>query len=224
MTAPEVLSREQEEKLLLGWVQDVLQVLRDAHGSEYAIGMTPDKDFAAWRLDGTGQPVVSADHGELAAWLQADHDARSGLPVVTAVLAGTRVDGPWDDPPQPGGVLLAGLRWAWDGFYLITEASSSDGLIISRSDGHGTFRAGDPLEARDLIIADFARRPVPVLLDTGALQRRLEFERAHPQVKWTVPSMYHKAHWTDDDGKPQVATGPTADALLRRLRERGFKW
>jgi hypothetical protein len=104
---------------------------------------------------------------------------------------------PWGDAPHPSGLLLAALRWAWDGLYLITEATSSRGLIISRSDGNGTFRAADPLEARELITADFARRPVAQRHASGALQRRAAFEYAHPDAWWMPPSTLHRVVWRD---------------------------
>jgi hypothetical protein len=142
--------------------------------------------------------------------------------------AGSRIEGPFDDPPPPQGVLLAALKWLWDGAYLVTETAHGDrpkGLLIIRADGSSKpFRVADPLEARDAILADYARRPVQQQpLQTGALQRRIEFERTHPEVNWAVPSVFHRAMWTEH-GKRQEEAGVSADALLRRLRERGFQW
>ena len=134
--------------------------------------------------------------------------------------SGTAIDGPQDDPP---GALLAALRWAWDGAYMIT-GHSEGGLLVIRADGYGSFRAGDPLEARDAIRADHARMPVARPLDEGALGRRIAFERAHPEVRWGAPTQYHRATWTDAAGEPQEEVALTVDGMLKRLQARGFTW
>jgi hypothetical protein len=136
---------------------------------------------------------------------------------------GATIDGPQDEPPWPPGALLKALRWAWDGAYMIT-GHSEGGLLVTRMDGHGSFRAGDPLEARDAIRADHARLPVARPIEEGALGRRLAFERAHPEVMWGVPTRYHKAIWTDSADNPQEEVALTVDGMLSRLRTRGFTW
>ena len=137
--------------------------------------------------------------------------------------SGTATDGPQDDPPWPPGALLAALRWNWDGAYLITGHCEGVVLVI-RADGHGSFRAADPLEARDAIRVDHARLPVARPLEAGALERRIAFERAHPEVRWGVPTQYHRATWTDNIGEPQEEVALNVDSLLKRLRRRGFTW
>lgn len=134
------------------------------------------------------------------------------------------IEGPWDDPPQPHGVLLAALRWTWDSAYVIEQLDDGGRLLISRADGHGSFTVADPLEARDEIIADFTRSPVRQQNAPGALQRRTAFERAHPEVKWAPPSTYHRAIWDGADGVRQEEVAVSVDAMLNRLRERGFQW
>jgi hypothetical protein len=101
---------------------------------------------------------------------------------------------------------------------------SEGGLLVTRADGHGSFRVGDALEARDAIRADHARLPVARPLEAGALDRRIAFERAHPKVKWGVPTRYHRATWTDSAGEPQEEVALNVDSLLKRLRRRGFTW
>jgi hypothetical protein len=125
--------------------------------------------------------------------------------------------------PQSPGVLLAALRWAWDGLYLIGDDNGK--LLIIRADGHGSFRAADPPEARDAIVTDHARRPMQGAVEAGVLQRRLDFERANPHVTWHVPSLYYRATWSDPaTTEPQEEIAVTTDGLLRLLRDRGFKW
>ena len=135
----------------------------------------------------------------------------------------TAIDGPQDDSPRPRGALLEALRFAWDGAYMIT-AHSEGGLLVIRTDGHGSFRVADALEAREEIRADHARLPVARPLEAGALDRRIAFERAHPEVTWGVPIRYHRATWTDKAGNPQEEVALTPDGMLKRLRARGFTW
>lgn len=118
---------------------------------------------------------------------------------------------------QPGGVLLAALRWAWEGTYLITEPG--DGLLVIRCGDGGSFAASDPVEARDAILADYARKPAWPPRDVGSLDRRLAFERANPGVRWLAPSTLHRAVWLED-GKWRDESSPSADGLLGRLRNR----
>lgn len=136
---------------------------------------------------------------------------------MTAARNGT--GGPRDDPSQPPGVLLAALRRAWDGIYLITRAG--DGLMVIRAGDGESFRAAGPLEARDEILADYARKPARSRDSTGALARRLAFERAHPGVSWTAPSAMHRAAW-EQDGERHEEASPTVDGLLALLAARGL--
>jgi hypothetical protein len=143
---------------------------------------------------------------------------------VAAEAARTKVDGPWDDPQQPPGALLATLRWCWNGVYLIRETGNGE-LAITRADGYGgSLRCADALEARDAILADYARRPVAQAPAVGALQRRLAFEDAHPRAWWIPPSTLHRVVWPDADGRRQEEASPTPDGLLGRLQDRGFTW
>lgn len=142
---------------------------------------------------------------------------------VAAEAARDAIEGPWLEPPHPPGLLLAALRFAWDGVYTITETADDGRLIIGRADGRDSFYASDPLEARDAIVADFARLPVTQPLAAGALQRRIEFQRAHPDVTWGPPSAHHRVTWKDDDGdREEIAA--SVDGMLRRLKEHGFDW
>lgn len=131
------------------------------------------------------------------------------------------------DPETGGGIgpvdaarLLAALRFAWDSLYLMSPHRDG-GLLVTRADGSGSFRAADPVDARDAILIDHARRPM-VRLEEGALQRRLDFERANPGATWTAPSSLHRVTWDDDDGKPQEEAAPSVDTMLRRLQDRGL--
>ena len=142
---------------------------------------------------------------------------------VPQAAGGMVADGPRDGPRRPHGALIEALRWNWDGAYLIT-AHSEGGLLVTRADGHGSFRVADPLEARDAIRADHARLPVARPVEAGALDRRIAFERAHPEVTWGVPTRYHRATWTDSAGKLQEEVALTPDGMLKRLRARGFTW
>jgi hypothetical protein len=139
-------------------------------------------------------------------------DASGGVPDGPAGI-------PAGDIPAVMGRLTAGLRFAWDGIYLLAEHPKG-GLLVTRADGYGSFRAGDPLEARDMIVADHARKPMAPIA-AGVLQQRLAFERAHPEVEWTAPSYQHRATWKDDDGE-QEESAPTAALLLSRLQGRGL--
>lgn len=118
--------------------------------------------------------------------------------------------------------LLAALRFAWDGIYMVT-VHPLGGLLVTRADGGGSWRAGDVLDARDAIITDHGRRPMAAL-EAGTLGRRVDFERNNPAVKWTAPSCYHKATWAGPGGEVLEEAAPSAGALLRRLKDRGFTW
>jgi hypothetical protein len=135
--------------------------------------------------------------------------------------ASTDPQAPEGLPPRPGG-LLAALRWAWDGAYVITP-DPAGGLLVTRADGYGSFRVASPLEARDAIREDHARLPVAWPLKAGTLGRRLDFERAHPEVTWVTPSAYYRVTW-DAEGGPQEEVAVTVDGMLGLLRSRGFKW
>jgi hypothetical protein len=141
--------------------------------------------------------------------------------VVPQAASGMAIDGLQDDPPWPPGVLLAALRWNWRGIYAIT-GHPDGGLLITRMDGHGSFRASDPSQARDMILADQAVLPFTPPLEPGALERRTAFQRQYPHVLWTAPSRLHRATWTDADNQSQEEAAPTADHLLSRMRVRGF--
>jgi hypothetical protein len=142
----------------------------------------------------------------------------TGDELTADALAGTDV--PAAGIPALMGHLLAGLRFAWDGLYLIS-GHPAGGLLVTRADGYGSFRAGDALEARDMIAADHARKPM-ARMEAGVLQQRIDFQRAHPEVEWTAPSYSHKATWKDSGGVAQEESAPTAGLLLRRLRDRGM--
>jgi hypothetical protein len=116
-----------------------------------------------------------------------------------------------DDSTALTGRQLAPLQCAWDGIYLI-RAHSGGGLLVTRADGGELFPSGDPVDARDAIISDHARRPMVKLEATRALGQRLAFQRAHPEAKW----------WTDASGRPQEESAPTVDLLLGCLRDRGL--
>ena len=139
---PQVLTPEQEGKLLAEWVRSTLKALRDEHGGEYGIGVTLDRDLAAWRLDGTGQAIVSADHEELGRWLKADSDARSGQPA------------------------LGHLQWNWGDAYEITFGG--DGWHALRRDGAGgPIGAASAGELRQRILGDYMALSVPRACDPG---------------------------------------------------------
>jgi hypothetical protein len=138
-------------------------------------------------------------------------------------IRGTVADGPRGDATRTPGPRLAALQWAWDGVYLI-GVHPDGGLVVTRADGGGSFHAAGVVEARDEILADYGRRPVACWpLAEGALDRRLEFQRAHPEVAWDVPSLYHRATWTAG-GKSYEVTAVSVDKLLAVLRRRGFTW
>ena len=141
---PEILSPAEEEKFLASWMTSVLGALREAWAAEYGIGVTTGHRFTAWRLDRTGQLITAEDVGELKARIRADHESRAARPQ--------------DDPPQPRAVLVAALRWSWNGIYLVTD--TGDGLLVVRADDGKALTAPDEAAARDAIIADFAKRPV----------------------------------------------------------------
>jgi hypothetical protein len=148
----------------------------------------------------------------------------STQPVQEAPVAGSAIAEPWGDEPHPRGLLLAALRWAWDAVYLI-DGAADGGLVITRADGYGgSLRAAGPLEARDAILADYARRPVAQAPAAGALGRRLAFEDANPGAWWIPPSTLHRVMWPGADGRRQEEASPTPDGLLGRLQDRGFKW
>jgi len=118
--------------------------------------------------------------------------------------------------------MLDALRWAWNGIYMITPAGDGGLLLVVRAGDGESFRAAGPVEARDGIIADHARKPAgPARDSTGALARRLAFEQANPGVRWAAPSAMHRAYWVQD-GQPQREASPTPDGLISVLVARGL--
>jgi hypothetical protein len=142
--------------------------------------------------------------------------------VAPRAASGTAINGSEKEPPWSLGMLLRALRWNWRHVYEITE-HPDDGLVITRLDRHGTsFRAADPVEARDMILADQAVAPFAPSPEPGVLGRRIAFQQKYPHMLWMPPIRVHRVVWTGAGGKLQEVAAPTVDLLLRRMQDRGF--
>jgi len=74
---PGVLTEEQEGKLLAPWVLGELGHLRWNWGDDaYGFGVLPGPVFAAWRLDGSGEPMTHENLVELGRLVRADYIRR----------------------------------------------------------------------------------------------------------------------------------------------------
>ena len=66
----------------------------------------------------------------------------------------------WEGP-------LDALRWHWDSAYLISFFEP-DNWVAQRRDNRETLRAGNPVDLRDLIVADYNANPVSRSVAPGA--------------------------------------------------------
>ena len=66
----------------------------------------------------------------------------------------------WEGP-------LDALRWHWDSAYLISFFEP-DNWVAQRRDNRETLRADNPVDLRDLIVADYNANPVSRSVGPGA--------------------------------------------------------
>ena len=69
----------------------------------------------------------------------------------------------WEGP-------LDALRWHWDSAYLISFFEP-DNWVAQRRDNRETLRAGNPVDLRDLIVADYNANPVSRSVAPGRTAR-----------------------------------------------------